>query len=110
MTAAVVLMACAAVRAQIAYLRCLDGPLVSKLYVNGAVRLGLMALACFVITEVSPLGAGTDAPARLSSRAADAPRADWGSAHEAARFRAEAAADRAEAAEGFRCEARTTAS
>ncbi|MHB2210899.1 hypothetical protein [Methylobacterium sp. CM6257] len=54
MTAAVALMGCAAVRAQIAYLRCLDGPLVSKLSVDGAVRLDLAALARFVITEVSP--------------------------------------------------------
>jgi hypothetical protein len=47
-------MACAAVRAQTAYLRRLDGPLVSKLYVNSAIRLGLMALACFVVAKVLP--------------------------------------------------------
>jgi hypothetical protein len=47
-------MACAAVRAQIAYRRRLDVPTVSKLYVNSAIRLGLMALACFVVAKMLP--------------------------------------------------------
>jgi hypothetical protein len=47
-------MACAAVRAQIAYRRRQDGPLVFELYVNSAIRLGLMALACFVVAKMLP--------------------------------------------------------
>jgi hypothetical protein len=51
-TAAIAFMACAAVRAQIAYRRRLDGPLVARLYVNSAIRLGLMAIACFVVAKM----------------------------------------------------------
>jgi hypothetical protein len=53
-SAAIILMACAAIRAQIAYRRRLGGPLVAKLYVNSAIRLGLMALACFVVAKTLP--------------------------------------------------------
>jgi hypothetical protein len=47
-------MACAAVRAEIAYRRRLDEPLVSNLYVSSAIRLGLMALASFIVARMLP--------------------------------------------------------
>jgi hypothetical protein len=47
-------MACAAVRAQVAYHRRWDGPLVVRLYVNSTIRLSLMALACFVVAKMLP--------------------------------------------------------
>lgn len=54
MTAAIAFIACAAVRAQIAYRHRSDGPLVARLYVNSAIRLGLMALVCFVVAKMLP--------------------------------------------------------
>jgi hypothetical protein len=53
-TAAIAFIACAAVRAQIAYRHRSDGPLVARLYVNSAIRLGLMALVCFVVAKMLP--------------------------------------------------------
>jgi hypothetical protein len=52
--AAIAFMACAAVRAQVAYQRRWDGPLVVRLYVNSTIRLSLMALACFVVAKMLP--------------------------------------------------------
>ncbi|MGU3662118.1 hypothetical protein [Methylobacterium fujisawaense] len=54
MIAAVVFMACAAIRAQTAYLRRLDGPLVAEPYTNSAIRLGTAAAVCFVVAKVLP--------------------------------------------------------
>jgi hypothetical protein len=53
-TAAIVLMTCAAVRAQTAYLHRLDGPLVTRVYTNSAIRLGLIGTVCFVASKVLP--------------------------------------------------------
>lgn len=52
MSAALILMACAAVRAQTAYLRRHDDPLVSAPFVNSAIRLGVAGAACFVIAKM----------------------------------------------------------
>lgn len=54
MIAAVVLMAYAAVRAQTAYLRRLDGPLVAGLYASSAIRLGLIGAVCFIASKMLP--------------------------------------------------------
>lgn len=54
MIAAVILMACAAVRAQTAYLRRLDRPLVAGPYASSAIRLGLIGALCFVTSKMLP--------------------------------------------------------
>ena len=52
MTAAIVLMAIAAFRAQTAHQHRFDGPLVGAPHVNSAIRLGLAGLACFVAARI----------------------------------------------------------
>ncbi|CAA2159908.1 hypothetical protein MBRA_05088 [Methylobacterium brachiatum] len=52
MIAAIAFMACAALRAQTAYLHRLNGPLVAEPYTNSAIRLGLVGVACFVFAKV----------------------------------------------------------
>jgi hypothetical protein len=51
---AVAFMACAAVRAQSAYRKRMEGPLASMPYANSAIRLGLMALVSFVVARMLP--------------------------------------------------------
>ena len=51
MTIAIVLMAIAAFRAQIAYQHRFGGPLVAAPHTNSAIRLGLTGAACFVAAK-----------------------------------------------------------
>lgn len=52
--AAVVFMACAAIRAQTAYLHRFDGPLFVGPYINSVIRLNIAAAVCFVVAKVLP--------------------------------------------------------
>ncbi len=51
MIAALGFMVCAAMRAQMAYLRRLNGPLATGVYTNSAIRLGLAGMVCFVAAK-----------------------------------------------------------
>lgn len=52
MIAAIAFMVCAAYRAQVAYRRRSETPLAAEVYANGAMRLGLGGLICFVVSKM----------------------------------------------------------